>query len=132
MKPFVAVGVIEMPMRIDQMLNRIALRLASASVIAVVTQYAGIDKKFSVAAGEHGNISTRTFKHTDIATKLRNSNLGGGRRVSNGNDRTFGGGAIAARHQPNAELLRPQNPGNVAVKPAGLVVFMVICFLINC
>jgi hypothetical protein len=57
-----------------------------------------IDEKFSIAAGEHGNISAGTFKNADVAAQLRNSNLRAGSRVSNGNDWTFGGGEQSARH----------------------------------
>src|SRR4026208_1659181 len=58
MKPFVTVGVIEVPMRVNQVLDRIAAerieRIGDSSSGAWDT---GIDEKFSIAAGEHGNIS---------------------------------------------------------------------------
>jgi hypothetical protein len=99
MKPFVTVSVIEVPMRVNQVSNWIAAegieRIGDPSSGGRDT---GIDEKFSVAAGEHGNISARTFKNADIATQLRNSNLRAGSRVSNGNDWTFGGGEQSARH----------------------------------
>ena len=99
MQPFVAVGVIEVPMRVNQVLDRIAAegieRIGDPSSGAWDT---GIDEKFSIAAGEHCNISARTFKNADIAAQLRNSNLRAGSSVSNGNDRTFGGGEQSARH----------------------------------
>jgi hypothetical protein len=99
MKPFVTVGVIEVPMGVNQVLDRIGAegieRIGDPSSGAWDT---GIDEKFPIAAGEHGNISAGTFKNADVAAQLRNSNLRAGSRVSNGNDWTFGRGEQSARH----------------------------------
>src|SRR4030095_14422224 len=93
MQPFVAVSMIKVPVGIDQVLNRIGANTCQCFVNSRSRRInTSIDEKFPIAAGEHGNISTRTFKNADVAAQLRNGNLRAGSRVSNGNDRTFGGG----------------------------------------
>ena len=99
MKPFVAVGVIEMPVRIDQVFDWIATETAeSFGYSRTRSSDSGIDQKFSVTAGEHGDISARTLENADVPAKFLNIDLGGGRRVANGGDGTFSVGEQPARH----------------------------------
>ena len=102
-QPFVAVSVVEVPMRIDQMFDRIVAKTRQRfNYSRFCAWYTGIDKEFSIPTREHGDISAGTFKNADIAAQLRDRDLRVCRRITNRHNRTFGGGEQSAGHQPNA------------------------------
>src|SRR4030095_10732676 len=99
MQPFVAVSMRKVPVGIDQVLNWIGANTRQCFVNSRSRcSNASVDEKFAVAPRQHGDISARALEHTDVTAQLRNSNLRAGSRVSDGKDRTFGGGEQSARH----------------------------------
>ncbi len=71
MQPLVAVGVVEMPVSVDQLPDRIGTEACESLENArSCGRYTGIDQELPVVAGQHGHIAARALEHTDIATKL--------------------------------------------------------------
>jgi hypothetical protein len=70
-QPFVAVGVIEMPVRVDQVRDRVAADIGQGlgDLRARYTN-AGIDKNFTVGAGQHGNVAAGALEYADIISQL--------------------------------------------------------------
>src|SRR6516225_11240909 len=99
MQPFVPVGVIEVPMRVNQMFDRIVAKTRQRfSYPSPCARNAGIDEEFPVAAGKHGDVSAGSFENVDVAAQLCDSDLRARRSVANGDDRTFGGSEESVRH----------------------------------
>ena len=65
-QPLVAVRVVEVPMSVDQMFDRV---LAKA-VGSVQDARAGIDEHLAVGAGQNGDIPARALDDRDIAAQL--------------------------------------------------------------
>src|SRR6202166_4739857 len=71
MQPFVAVGMIEVPVRVDEMRDRIGAEI-SKRLGDLRTRYAdaGIDKHFSVRARQDGDVSAGALEYADIVSQL--------------------------------------------------------------
>src|SRR5215467_9340549 len=70
-QPLVAVGVVEVPMRVDQMLDWVGTdRRECGCDFWARTRISGVDEQFTFPTVKDGNISTRAQEDTDIAAKL--------------------------------------------------------------
>ena len=70
-QPLIAVGMIEVPMRVDQMLDRIG----AEAVCGFENPRAGrgdpgVDEHLAVAAGQDGDVAARALENADIAAQL--------------------------------------------------------------
>src|SRR6476646_1726990 len=76
MHPFIAVRVIEMPMRVHKMFNRVATdaiqRLGNFFARAEVTR---INDQLAIVSWKDGNVSTRAEQDTDVITQRLKRNL---------------------------------------------------------
>jgi hypothetical protein len=107
-QPFVAVGMIEVPMGIDQMFDRVgAEAVGSFQDARLRGGDAGIDKNLAVGARQHGDIATRAFEDADIAAQLVDLDLRLRGVVADQVDNGAGLGVGLRRAQPTA-------PGNKA------------------
>src|SRR6478736_2762498 len=88
MQPFIAISVIEMPVRVDQMLNWIIAKTHKC-VLHLRARDSGIDKHFAIAAGEHSYVSTRPFQNANVTAKLVDGDLGGSSGIADLDDGTF-------------------------------------------
>src|SRR4029079_3052312 len=61
-QPFIAVSMVEMPVRVDQMLYWIIAN-TNKWLLPVRARDSGVDKHFAIVAGEHSYVPTRTFKN---------------------------------------------------------------------
>ena len=70
-QPYVAVGMIEMPARVDQVRDGIGAKTGK-SFGDLRTQYAntGIDKHFAIGAGQDGDVSAGALEYADIVSQL--------------------------------------------------------------
>ena len=70
-QPCIAVGMVEMPMRVDEMRNRLGAEFGK-SPDDLGARYAdtGIDEHLAIRAGQHSDVSPRAFKHADIISQL--------------------------------------------------------------
>ena len=67
MQPFVAVGMIEMPVGVDQMRNGLGAEFCQRpGNLRPRHTDAGIDQHFAIAAVEDGNISPGALKYADV------------------------------------------------------------------
>src|SRR5260221_8544914 len=90
MQPFVSVGMIEMPMRVDQGPNGIGTNFSER--VSDSRSRSGdtrIYEHLAVAASEHGNISAGTLNYADIASQLLDRDFCGGGCPANDNDGTL-------------------------------------------
>jgi hypothetical protein len=70
-QPIVAVRVVEVPVGIDQVCDRIAAELIGGLQYSSARGcYAGVDEHFAVAAGEDGNVAARAFEDADATAQL--------------------------------------------------------------
>jgi hypothetical protein len=82
-QPFIAVGVIEVPVTVDQMFDGIATELVcSLQESRARHGDSGVDEHLSVSAGEDGDVGARPLEDADIATKPVNLDRGFGRVVA--------------------------------------------------
>src|SRR5262249_11530404 len=78
--PFVAIGVVKVPMRVDQMLDRVGTDGCKCRCdLWTRTRVACVNEQLTVSTGKHRNVPTRAHKDTYIAAKFLDSN-GAGRR----------------------------------------------------
>jgi hypothetical protein len=84
--PFIAVGVVEVPMRVDELSDRLAAKRAQRLFYpwARVGQ-AGIHQQLTVRSAEHGNVAARSFKHANLAAQAVYSDWCRGRRATHAN-----------------------------------------------
>src|SRR5215467_11571692 len=92
MQPFVTVRVIEMPMRVHKMFNRVATdsiqRLGNLWTRAQISR---VDNEFSIGPGQDRNIATGTDEHTHTSSKRLSRDLRlGATRTSAGDKILFG------------------------------------------
>src|ERR1035438_1732401 len=84
MQPFITVGVIEVPVRVDEMFDRIGTEtFQRLSNSRTRRGNPGVHQEFAVLSGEHGYVATGTFKHTDIPAQLGYDNFSRCRLVAN-------------------------------------------------
>src|SRR5215472_6964794 len=97
-KPFISVGVVEMPMSVDQMSDRVGTEAIECFHDSGPRRGdPRVNQQLAVVTREHNYISARAFQHADIPAKLLNSDFGCGRRSPHGNDGAFLLGEYAAR-----------------------------------
>src|ERR1700722_4740217 len=71
MQPFVAGGVIEVPMRIDQVRDGIGAEIRqSLSELRARRTYAAIDEHFAVRPGQNGDVAAGALEHADVVPQL--------------------------------------------------------------
>jgi hypothetical protein len=69
-QPFVAVGVIEMPVGVDQVRDRLAAeRLQRLGELRTRHTDAAVDQDLAVGARQHGDVAARSFEHADIVAQ---------------------------------------------------------------
>jgi hypothetical protein len=79
-QPFVAVGVIEMPMAIDQVFNGVGTETGEGFLYSFARSGdASFDEEFAVGACENCDVAARAFQDADIPAKLGDGDFGGGR-----------------------------------------------------
>ena len=102
-EPGIAVGVIKVPMRIDEVRNRVGSE-SGKGLGHLRARYAdaGIDQHLAIAPGNHGDISAGTFKHTDIAAKRVSVDGRGRSAIFNEADDTSGFSEGLVRRKPTA------------------------------
>ena len=77
MKPFVAIGVIEVPVRVHEMSDRVGAKAGKGpSSIGSATRNTRVDEDFAVRAGEDRDVPAGAFQHADVVPQL----VGGDRR----------------------------------------------------
>ena len=73
MQPFIAVGVIEMPMGVDQVLDRIGAEFACGLQDPRTRRGdSSVDEHLAVGTGEDRDVAARALEDADVATKLMN------------------------------------------------------------
>ena len=72
MKPFVAIGVIEVPVRVDEVRDGVIAELASSALLIWDrdTLNACIDEDFAVRAGQDGDIAAGSLERADTVPQL--------------------------------------------------------------
>jgi hypothetical protein len=71
MKPFVAIGVIEMPMRIDQMGDGVNAKIGKGpGHLGPRHGNARVDEDFAVRAGKDRNVPAGAFQHADVVPQF--------------------------------------------------------------
>lgn len=76
-QPLVAVGVVEMPVRVDQMLYRFRAEARQRLQDSIPRRRdSGVHEQFAIAPCEHGDIAAGALENADVPAKLRNRNLG--------------------------------------------------------
>src|SRR5437773_2928484 len=90
MHPLIAVGVIEMPVRIDEMFDRARVHFSQSvgdpGAGGCVT---GIDNHFAVSSGEGGDVSAGADKCTNITTQGLHGDVSGFRTFARRKDDVF-------------------------------------------
>src|ERR1700731_2208574 len=87
-QPYVAVGMIEMPVRVDQVRDGIGAKIGKSSG-DLRTRYTntGIDKHFAVGAGQDGDVSAGALEYADVVSQLvRNDGRHGGAILDQADD----------------------------------------------
>jgi len=87
-QPFIAVGMVEMPVRVDQMLNWIIAKTHQC-LLHLRARDSGVDKHFAIAAGEHSYVPTRTVQNANVTAKLVDGDLRGSSGIADPDDGTF-------------------------------------------
>src|SRR5258705_12086088 len=101
MQPFIAVGMIKMPMRVYKMPHGVrAEAIQSFGDPRPRCGDAGIDEQLSIPTCEHRDIPTRTFEEGNVATKFLNGDFGCSRGLPKGDNRAFTFGKQAVRCKP--------------------------------
>jgi len=89
-KPLVAVSMIEMPMCVYQVPDRIGADVRQRFTDRGSRRSdAGIHEQLSIGACQHGDISTGAFEHAYIATQFMSCNFGRGGRAAESIDRAL-------------------------------------------
>src|SRR5664279_6458849 len=71
MQPLVAVGMIEMPMGVDQMCDRIGTEIGeSLRDLGTRDTDSSIHKHLAIGTCQHGNVSPGPFEHADVVSQL--------------------------------------------------------------
>src|SRR5438128_2129964 len=69
-QPFVTVGVVKVPVGVDEVCNRVGTNPGeSVGDLGACTRKTGVDEKFSVAAWEDGDISAGAHENADVSTQ---------------------------------------------------------------
>ena len=75
-QPLVAVGVVEVPVRVDQMPDRLGTEACQRlGDLRPRAGNAGVDEELAVRAGEDRDVAARTHQHTDPAAQAMHGDL---------------------------------------------------------
>ncbi len=70
-QPYVAVGMIEMPVRVDQVRDGIGAKTGKSSGdLRTRNANTGIDKQFAIGAGQDGDVSAGALEYADVVSQL--------------------------------------------------------------
>ncbi|MEJ0016946.1 MAG: hypothetical protein WDN25_10320 [Acetobacteraceae bacterium] len=98
--PGIAVGVVEVPVRVDQPRDRIGAEFRQRALdIAPRRGDAGIHQQLAIGARQHGDVAARALQHADRAAQLRGGDLRRRRRRMHALHDPPGLGVRAARRQ---------------------------------
>ena len=71
MQPLVAVGMVEMPVRVDEVRDGIGAEVGKRlGDLRARYADAGVDEHFAVRTGQDGDVSAGAFEHADIVSQL--------------------------------------------------------------
>ena len=103
MQPLIAVGMVEVPMGIDQVLDRVGAEACEGLRDARTRgRNAGIHQKLAVSTGEDSDIAAGAFEHTHVAAQPVDLDRRFGCLGSNQVDEHAGLGEGFARREPAA------------------------------
>ena len=123
MHPFVAVGVIEMPVCVDEVVDRARIYLSqSVSDPGARSCITGIDNHFAVSSSEDGDVSAGADKSTHIFAQGLDGDVSGFRTFARRNDNVFTFGKEMSWRQPRR---RGQDSGGGDETPARKVMRIV-------
>src|ERR1700694_5319911 len=84
MQPFIAVSVIEVPVSVDEVLDRIGVEgIQSVRDPRPRDRETGVDKKFPAPTGQDGDVAAGALKNADIAPEWIDLDLGPRRFLNN-------------------------------------------------
>jgi hypothetical protein len=107
MQPLIAVGMVEVPMRVDQMPDRVGTK-ACECLCHVLPGYrdARVDQQFALGPGQYRNITAGTLQHGYVAAQRMHCDFCGSRGVSDHVDDTASLGENLARGEPASRRKR--------------------------
>src|SRR5580693_4048453 len=77
-QPFVAIGVVKVPMRVDEVLDRVgADGCKRVGDLGTGAGKASIDKELTVATGKHGDISSSAHQDAHVAAEFLHGDSSG-------------------------------------------------------
>src|SRR6266496_6168364 len=116
MHPLIAVGVIEMPVRVDEMVDRPRIHpgqsVGDPGARGCIT---GIDNQFAVSSGEDGDVSAGADKCAHISAQGLHGDISGFRTLARRNDDVFAFGEEMSWRKPRS---RGQDSGGGDETPA--------------
>jgi hypothetical protein len=116
MHPFIAVGVIEMPVRVDEVVDRARIHLSQSvgdpGARGCIT---GIDNHFTVSSGEDGDVSAGADKCAHISAQGLNRDVRRFRTFARRKDDVFTRGKEMSWREPGS---RGQDSGGGDETPA--------------
>src|SRR5260370_23187885 len=100
MHPFIAVCVIEMPMRVHKIFNRVATdAIQRRGDFFARAQISRVDNEFSIGPGQNCDVATRTDERTHISSKCLSRDLSLGATRASASDKILFGAEKLARCQ---------------------------------
>src|SRR6476620_2956169 len=100
MHPFIAVRVIEVPMRVHKMFNRVATdAIQRRGDFFARAQISRVDNEFSIGPGQHRDVATGTDERTHISSKCLSRNFSLGAPRARSSDKILSGAEKLARCQ---------------------------------
>ena len=104
MQPFIAVGVVEVPMRVDEMLDRVGANASQGlGDLGTRTSKTGVDEELTVASRKNGDISSRAKENTHVSTEALNADGGSCRSIAGLLDQAGRGDLILSEDPPGSE-----------------------------
>ena len=86
--PFIAIRVIEMPMRVHKMFNRVATDpLQRLGNLWARAQISRVDNEFAIGAGQDRDVATRADERANICSKCLSGDLGLGATRTSASDK---------------------------------------------
>src|ERR1700730_4612517 len=100
MHPFIAAGVIEMPMRVHKMFNRVmTYAVQRFRNLWARAQISRVDNEFSIGPGQHRDVATRTDERTYISSQCLSRDLSLGATRASASDKILFGAEKLPRSQ---------------------------------
>jgi len=110
--PGVAVGMVIVPVGIDEMLDRIGADGGEGiGDLRARRRDAGVDEKLALWAGKHSDVATRADKHADIAAELLGRDLRFSRVCAGLNDHDRWLGTLLGEERPRREISSSRSCG---------------------